>query len=287
MTRVRLVLREALEAPLSGAPLAPDRLCGRRETEIAAVELRYGNRDVRLGDLFRVEAEPATEGAGGPDDGPGRLVLEGDLSPCERLGEGMGGGSLRVEGDAGDHVGARMSGGRLEVRGSAGDGCGAEMTGGLLRVEGDVGARAGAAYPGGRHGMNRGVILVGGDAGPHLGETMRRGLVAVRGRAGRHAGAHMVAGSLFLLGGCAGPPGAAMRRGTILAGGAPGLLPGFRYACTYRPPFLPFYWRRLRSRYGFAVEADLREAAWRRYSGDFTELGRGEVLLPADGSNGG
>ncbi len=74
-----------------------------------------------------------------------------------------------------------------------------------------------------------------------------------------------------------------MRRGTILAAGEPELLPGFRYACTYRPPFLPFYWRRLAFRHDFAVDDRLREASWRRYSGDFTELGRGEVLLPADG----
>mgnify|MGYP006291313041 CR=1 FL=1 len=154
------------------------------------------------------------------------------------------------------------------------------MTGGLVRVGGDVGQRAGAAYPGSRHGMNRGVILVEGDAGPYLGETMRRGLVAVRGEAGRHAGAHLVAGSLFLLGGCAGPPGAAMRRGTILTATEPELLPGFRYACTYRPPFLPFYWRRLRRRYGFEPGGGLEERRFRRYSGDFTELGRGEVLVP-------
>lgn len=273
MTRVRLALRSPLEAPLDGAPLAPDRLCRLPEPEIAGVGLRYGTDDVALGDLFEVAVD---DGAG---EGPGRLELEGDLGRCERLGEAMGEGILVVDGDAGDDLGARMSGGSVAVRGSAGRRCGAEMTGGLIRVEGGVGERAGAACPGSRHGMNRGVILVEGEAGPYLGETMRRGLIAVRGRTGPHAGAHMVAGSLFLLGGSDGPVGAAMRRGTILAAGEPDLLPGFRYACTYHPPFLPFYWRRLRTRYDFPVEPGLEEGPYRRYSGDFTEIGRGEVLL--------
>lgn len=275
MSRVRLSLRAPLEAPLDGSPLAPARLGPLPEDEIAGLGLRYGNRQVEVGELFEV----SVDGDDGPEDGDHRLELAGDLARTHRLGRAMDGGELVVDGDAGDHLGAEMSGGRVTVRGSAGSWCGAEMTGGRIRVEGDVGRRAGAAYPGSRHGMNRGVILVEGDAGPHLGETMRRGLVAVRGRTGRHAGAHMVAGSLFLLGGGPGPVGAAMRRGTILATGEPELLPGFRYACTYRPPFLPFYWRRLRERYDFPVEARLTSGPWRRYSGDFTELGRGEVLL--------
>lgn len=273
MTRVRLSLRSPLEAPLDGSPLAPGRLCPLGEGEIAGLGLRYGNGQVEVGELFEVSVED------GPGEGAGRLELAGDLARCERLGADLEDGALVVDGDAGDHLGAGMSGGSVTVRGSAGGWCGAEMTGGRIRVEEDVGRRAGAAYPGGRHGMNRGVILVEGDAGPYLGETMRRGLIAVRGRTGRHAGAHMVAGSLFLLGGGPGPVGAAMRRGTILATGEPELLPGFRYACTYRPPFLPFYWRRLRERYDFPVEARLASGPWRRYSGDFTELGRGEVLL--------
>lgn len=273
MTVVRLELRSAPEARVDGSPLAPDRLAGRDEEEIARLHVGHGTAEVEVGELFRVAVEE--------DDAEGdeRLVLEGDLGRCDRLGERMEAGSLVVEGDAGDHLGAGMSGGTITVHGAAGAWCGAEMTGGRIRVEGDVGERAAAARPGSRHGMNRGVLLVGGDAGPHLGETMRRGLVAVRGRAGRHAGAHLVAGSLFLLGGCDGPPGAAMRRGTILVRGTPDLLPGFRYACTHRPPWLPFYWRRLRDDHGFDVDDRLEAGPYRRYSGDFTELGRGEVLV--------
>jgi formylmethanofuran dehydrogenase subunit C len=270
---VRLTLEGTPPAPVDGTALRPGRMEDLDRDTIAALPARVGTEAAELGDLFRIEAE------GRGDDTPPRLVLEGDLGAFEGIGRGMEQGELVVDGDAGDHLGAGMSGGRVTVRGSAGGWCGAEMTGGTIRVEGDVGQRAAAAYPGSKHGMNRGVILVGGDAGPYLGETMRRGLVAVRGEAGRHAGAHLVAGSLFLLGGCSGPPGAAMRRGTILVDGDPELLPGFRHACTYRPPFLPFYWRRLRERYGFAPGEDVEEGPYRRYSGDFTELGRGEVLV--------
>lgn len=270
---MRLELREAPPAPVDGSALRPDRLEGLGPDDVAALPLRVGTEPAEVGELFRVEVEERD------GDAPPRLVAEGDLGRFEALGRGMERGELVLRGEAGDHLGAGMSGGVVRVEGSAGGWCGAEMTGGVVRVGGDVGQRAGAAYPGSRHGINRGVILVEGDAGPYLGETMRRGLVAVRGEAGRHAGAHLVAGSLFLLGGCAGPPGAAMRRGTILTATEPELLPGFRYACTYRPPFLPFYWRRLRERYGFEPGGGLEEARYRRYSGDFTELGRGEVLV--------
>lgn len=273
MTVVRLTSRAEPGAPVGGHALDPGRLCRLPEGEIAGVALRRGTGTAAVGDLFRVETE------GEPGDGPARLEIRGDLTRFERLGEGMDRGELVVEGGAGDHLGAGMSGGSITVRGSAGSWCGAEMTGGTIRVGGDVGARAGAAYPGSRHGMNRGVILVEGDAGPHLGEAMRRGLVAVRGRAGPHVGAHMVAGSLFVLGGCRGPIGAGMRRGTILTTGEPELLPGFRYACTYRPTYLRFYLRRLRSAHGFAVRDALEAGPYRRFSGDFTELGRGEILL--------
>lgn len=272
-TVVRLRLREAPAGPVDGSALRPDRMQGLDRDEVAALPARIGSETAELGDLFRVEAEPA------PGDGPPRLELEGDLGLVEGIARGQERGVAVVGGDAGDHLGAGMSGGRITVRGSAGEWCGAEMTGGTIRVEGDVGGRAAAAYPGSRHGMNRGVLLVEGDAGPRLGETMRRGLVAVRGETGPRAGAHLVAGSLFLLGGCSGSPGAAMRRGTVLVAGDPELLPGFRYACTYRPPFLPFYVRRLRERYDFPLGERVEEGPYRRYSGDFTELGRGEVLV--------
>jgi formylmethanofuran dehydrogenase subunit C len=109
---------------------------------------------------------------------------------------------------------------------------------------------------------------------------MRRGLIAVQGDAGEFAGVRMIAGSIFVLGRLGGRAGARMKRGTIVALGATEvkLLPTFRYQCTYRPSYLPIYLRRLRD-YDLAVKSEHIEGQFRRYSGDITELGKGEILI--------
>ena len=73
-----------------------------------------------------------------------------------------------------------------------------------------------------------------------------------------------------------------MKRGTIIAcadhAPPPALLPTFRYDCTFRPPWVEIYFRQL-ARLGFAVPEALHGGVYRRYSGDLTELGKGEILL--------
>ena len=139
----------------------------------------------------------------------------------------------------------------------------------------------GAAYRGSPKGMRGGAILVEGAAGNEVGCVMRRGLIAV-GAAGDFAGVMMLAGSIFVLGRLGIRPGAGMKRGTLVTvardGDGPRLLPTFRFDCEYRPPWLPLYARRLRA-LGFAMPDGLAGTACRRYSGDFTELGKGEILV--------
>lgn len=272
MREVRLRLRAAPGALVSAEGLTPGAVRELDASGIGRLPLLHGRDPVPVGELFEVEE-------GEPGEGPVRLVLEGDLSLFDHVGEGMSEGEMVVRGDVRDHSGAGMSGGRLVVEGSAGDWCGAEMTGGEIRVRSDVGDHAGAGYPGSPFGMNRGLLLVDGEAGRFAGAGMRRGLLAVRGRAGPRAGAYLLAGSLLLLGGTEGPPGAGMRRGTILLAEEPELLPGFRFACEYRPPYLTYYLRRLAEAHGFETDGRLAEGRYRRYSGDFTDLGRGEVLV--------
>jgi formylmethanofuran dehydrogenase subunit C len=49
-------------------------------------------------------------------------------------------------------------------------------------------------------------------------------------------------------------------------------------ACSYRPVFLQLYLRRLRDA-GMPVPDECFMATYRRYVGDFLELGKGEVLV--------
>ena len=156
------------------------------------------------------------------------------------------------------------------------------MRGGLVRVAGNAGHLLGAAYRGSPKGMRGGTILVEGSAGNEAGCAMRRGLIAVGGAVGDFAGVMMLAGSIFVFGRLGIRPGAGMKRGTLVTvardGNAPRLLPTFRFDCEYRPPWLPLYARRLRA-LGFPVPEGLAGTPCRRYSGDFIELGKGEILV--------
>jgi formylmethanofuran dehydrogenase subunit C len=85
----------------------------------------------------------------------------------------------------------------------------------------------------------------------------------------------MLAGTIVALGGIGARAGAGMRRGSIVTM-APFTPPsGFVFSCSYRPPFLRLYLRRLQA-LGLAVPLDGRYARW---CGDALELRRGEILI--------
>lgn len=265
MSATRLVARELPPLPVDAACLSPDRIAGLGERDVASLPLRVGREGAALGDLFEVHGRGTEE-----------VRVEGDLSRLRGVGRGMTRGRLLVEGDVGDGAGAAMSGGEIAVKGSAGAWAGAEMAGGTLRVGGDVGPGAAAALPGSRRGMTGGALLVEGRAGPRLGEAMRRGLVAVRGRAGALAGLRLIAGTIVLGEGAEAGAGAGMRRGTLVSLGPLEPLPTFRPAGVFRLDFVRLLARRL-GELGFD-DPRLGDGPWSRWSGDFLELGRGEIL---------
>ncbi len=269
MSKVVLRLKESTAIPVEADSISPDRFVGLSQGEIAALPLYYGRRKLTIGDLFAVEGEGAEE-----------IVIEGDLRHVKRIGQGMTRGRIVVYGDAGMYLGAEMRGGEIVVHGDVAAWAGAQMEGGRIHIRGNAGPMLGAAYPGEKLGMRGGVIVVEGDAGWRVGERMRRGVIAVQGDVGEFAGARMIAGSIFVFGRLEARAGARMKRGTIVAlrGEEVELLPSFRYQCSYRPLFLPLYLRRLRE-WGLPVGAEHLEGRFRRYSGDITELGKGEILV--------
>ena len=262
-----LTLRESPMVPLETEGVTPDRLAGRPRGEIEALTVWYGNRRAQLADFFAVSG-----------NGDEEVRIEGDLRRVKFLGAGMTAGRLIVAGDAGMHTGAGMRGGELLVEGEVGDFAGTAMRGGRLVVRGSAGHELGGAEPGVRAGMRGGEILVHGDAGDQVGAGLRRGLVAVAGRVGNAAGLRMLAGTIVALGGLGATAGAAMRRGTIVAMSEVALLPTFAFACSYRPPFLRLYLRRLRE-LGLPLTDGQIEGRYARWSGDGLELRRGEILI--------
>jgi formylmethanofuran dehydrogenase subunit C len=243
-----LALRTEPPGQVLAAPLIPERLRGLDGSEIAALVLRCGGETVAVGDLFDVT---------GTADG--RLVLAGELRRFDRVGAGM-------------------SSGEIDVRGGVGDWAGAEMRGGVLRISGDAGVRVGGAYPGARAGMTGGEIIVSGDAGEEVGAGMRRGLVAVGGRTGSGAGLRMLAGTVIALGGIGAEAGLGNKRGSLVSGRAVQPLPTYAFAARFRPPALALQLRRVRE-LGLIVDDALLRGTWARWSGDRTELARGEILI--------
>jgi formylmethanofuran dehydrogenase subunit C len=253
-----LTLREQPDVPLEAEVLTPDLLVG----DIAALPLWHGNERTRVGEFFAV--------SGSGDD----VRLEGDLSRVKLVGAGMTAGRLTVAGDVGAHAGAGMRGGELHVEGDAGNGAGAGMRGGTLVVRGSAGSKLGGER------MRGGEIVVHGDAGAQAGVGLRRGLIAVGGRAGEAAGLRMLAGTIVALGGVGPRAGAGMRRGSIVTTSAEPLST-FTFSCTYRPPFVRLYLRRLCA-LGLAVSDEQLDGRYARWCGDGLELRRGEILVLED-----
>lgn len=262
-----LTLRQAPPSRVWAAALTPDRLRGMALHRIRAETVRCGRWTVAVGDLFGVCGDASEE-----------LVLAGDLSRVDGIGYGMSGGRLVVRGSCGDHVGARMTGGEIVIDGDAGAWAGAELRGGLLIVRGSAGDRAGGAYPGARTGMSGGEVFVFGDAGQEAGAGMRRGLVAVGGATGGGAGLRMLAGTVIALRGIGDEAGMGNKRGSLVSGTPVDPLAGYAFAARYQPPALALQLRRLRE-VGLPVGDALLRGPWARWSGDRTELRRGEILI--------
>jgi formylmethanofuran dehydrogenase subunit C len=245
-----LTLRTEPPARVLATPLVPERLRGLNASAVARIDLRCGGETVSVGDLFEVS------GAGTEEE---KLVLAGNLRRFDELGAGM-------------------SSGEIEVRGDVGAWAGAEMSGGLLRIFGDAGDRLGGAYPGARAGMTGGEIIVSGGAGEEAGACMRRGLVAVGGRTGNGAGLRMLAGTVIALGGIGEEAGLGNKRGSLVSGRAVEPLPAYALATRFKPPALRLQLRRA-GELGLTVGDALVRGTWARWSGDRTELTRGEILI--------
>jgi formylmethanofuran dehydrogenase subunit C len=269
MSRLMLALKEASQQRVDCSPLIPERLGGMSRGQIAAMELAAGNGRVRVGALFDMTGEDASD-----------LVILNSCDKLDRVGQGMTHGCITVEGDVGAYLGQGMSGGEIEVSGNAGIFVAAQMKGGSIHVQGSAGDFLAAALPGEHRGMAGGDVIVRGNAGDRVGDRMRRGTVLIEGDVGDYCASRMGAGTIAVLGRVGANVGFAMNRGTLLLDQAPTQwLPTFNDCGAHELGFLRLLlntWRSLPSRFA-SVPADATRV--RRYVGDLANGGRGEILV--------
>lgn len=270
---LRLRAQPALRVELAG--LTPTAAAAGDAAELSRMMVWQGNTRLELGELFDVAASAAEVPM---------LMFEGDLARFDGIGRGMDGGSIRIEGDAGDYVGAQMRGGDIFVAGNAGLLAACEMAGGRLELRGSVGDYAATALPGSMDGMRGGTLIVHGNAGARFGDRMRRGTALLHGDAGDFLAARMVAGTIALGGRCGAHCGYGMRRGTLVFAGAAPQLPA-----TFVPTAhdIRVYWALLARSLAYhggpgSPFAGLAARAPRRFVGDLAADGKGEWLLAAD-----
>ena len=272
---LRLRLRNDSPVPIEVDTVRLPTVREQTTDQVLATEVLHGNARETLGEFFDAEGSASDDNT---------LVWEGDCRRIKRIAERLTDGQVRVEGTAGMHLGAEMTGGNVVVDGDATDWVGAEMKGGRIHVRGRVGHQLGAVYRGGHRGMTGGEILVDGDAGNEVGHSMRRGLIAVGGRMGDLSGVNLIAGTIVVGGEPGIRHGAGMKRGTIAfldPHSSPDVLPTFRGAGNCRPTFLRFYLKHLTEQ-GWPVPDGALDALYRRYNGDFLELGKGELLIRSE-----
>ncbi|MFM8444952.1 MAG: formylmethanofuran dehydrogenase subunit C [Methylococcus sp.] len=274
MSPLLFTLRDEPRQRVDVSPLTADKLAGKSPAEIGALLLQTGNRQVRLDEVFAIEGSEPTH-----------IVFGGPTAKLDFVGMEMTQGLIEVQGDAGSYLGLKMKGGRIVVRGSV-DAYGAcELKNGAILIQAGAGDFLGACLPGNKKGMAGGVVIVKGDVGDRAGDHMRRGALLIEGNAGDYLGSRMTAGTIAVLGQVGRHIGYGMGRGTLLLAQAPAEIPPTFNDCgAHTLGFIPL----LLKGYAdydtvFSGMSDTLKRV-RRYAGDLSALGKGEILVAAGDS---
>lgn len=288
MTGWTLTLRQPPTLRLCLRGITPNALALLDATQVAALPLGHGNSLLPLGAFFNISPRS--------DDG---LLLQGDLSRCDRVGWQLDGGQLTVRGPVGHHAGGAMRAGTLTIHGHAGDLAACEMAGGALTIYGNVGDFAAASLPGSMDGMRGGVLRVQGNAGVRFADRMRRGTALVLGDAGDFLASRLVAGTVAVAGRVGAHVGYGMRRGSLVLLHAPAVPATFVPAGADAPVLWQLLARDLArlgdlgtaggtaswsssppSNASFNPFCGLAQRRIQRCLGDLAADGKGEIILP-------
>jgi len=196
--------------PVMAECISPDVFQGKSVAEIAALKIWEGNRQKKLGALFKIKEDPAET----PN-----ITLTGDFSEVRGVGMGMKDGEIVVKGNIGMHLGEKMSGGKITVHGDVAGWAGASMKGGLIEIMGNADDYLASPYRGSSVGMSKGKIIVHGNVGSDVAVFMKGGVIKVHGNAGPFLGFRMRGGTVHVEKNVGNRAGACMTGGKIVVSG--------------------------------------------------------------------
>jgi formylmethanofuran dehydrogenase subunit C len=252
---------KAFRFPVIAECINPDVFQHKNLKEIEELTIWEGNKEKRLGELFKVE-DTTTERQ--PEKTA--ISIYGDVSKVRRIGACMTSGEITIRGDVGLHLGCEMEGGKITVHGNVGRWAGSMMKNGTIEIHGNASDYLGAPYRGSNRGMRGGKIIVYGDAGNDAGAYMKKGLIKIYGSAGQFAGFRMHKGTIYIQEDCEGRAGACMTGGKIVVGGSlESLVPTFKIESLKKKVKIE--------------ENEVVESSFYLFLGDFTESDKGKLYV--------
>jgi formylmethanofuran dehydrogenase subunit C len=196
--------------PVMAECINPDMFQGKSLDEVAALPVWEGNKQKKLGDLFKIEEDKAET----PN-----ITINGNVDEVRRIGSGMKNGEIVINGNAGMHLGEKMAGGKITVQGDAAGWAGSDMKKGLIEIMGNAGAYLASPYRGSSTGMRGGKIIVHGNVGSDVAVFMKGGTIKVHGDAGPFLGFRMCDGAVHIEKNAGTRIGACMTGGKIVVSG--------------------------------------------------------------------
>ena len=268
MSALTFTLKHIPDQRVDMSPLVPHQLKDMTLADVAALLLQSGKRRLRVDELFTIDGSDIFN-----------IIFKNSVEKLDFIGKELEGGSICVDGDAGAYLGFGMKSGEIKVSGNAGIYAACEMKKGYLEVSGNVEDFLGAALPGNKMGMKGGTVLVKGNAGQRVGDHMRRGNILIEGNAGNYCGSRMTAGTIAVMGQTGRYLGYAMRRGTLLLWNQPKVSPSFNDCGAHTLAFLPILFASFKTLNSRFADNSIAFNQVRRYAGDMSERGHGEVLV--------
>jgi formylmethanofuran dehydrogenase subunit C len=225
---ITLTLQHPPEFYLETDCITPDNFASKTHADIGLMTVYHGNKEKKLSDFFiitgRAEKEPKEM----------QIIIEGDCSLVQRIGERMSAGEIQILGNCGMHLGCFMTGGSIKVEGNADAWAGAMMENGSIEISGDAGDHCASAYRGFWIGMQGGLVKVQGNVGVESGSWMRSSKTYKKypvlwcGSADYYLGVHNHGGTIICEGDAEGRVGADMSHGQIIVQGkVKSMLPSF------------------------------------------------------------